>query len=183
MLPEGCRAILLASAGRNDDGYGSGVADAETAVKIARKRGTRNGAAMKRGWDAGEMASTDIGTDNLATSRYCVQVPNITGLVVKVALAYNNKITANAAGNPTSSTLRIGLDLWVRELGSTDLIAITSTWDKSYEVIHFAPLPGKTYEVLIRRISGTDPAPYGVAWTVVRLGQSQPFLSALNGQA
>jgi hypothetical protein len=180
-LPEGCRSILLASAGRNDDGYGYGVVDAETAVKIARKRGTCNGAAMEHGWDAGEMASTDIGTDNLATSRYYVQVPNITGLVVKVALTYTSNVAADAAGTPTSPTLNVGLDLWLRELGSTDLTALTSNWDKSYEVVEFATLPGKTYEVLIRRISGTDPVRYGVAWTVVRL-ESRP-LPAPNRQA
>jgi hypothetical protein len=194
--PEGCRAILLASAGRNvvggtwrddrssgiDARDGSGATDAEAAVKIAEVRATRNGAAIQRGWDGGYLTSTDIGTDNLALFRYYVQVPNITGLVVKVALTCSSKVATDASGNPTSSTLTVDLDLWVREVGSTALTAFSSTWDNSYEIVEFAALPGKAYEIVIRRFSGTDPVYYGVAWTVLRLGQSLPFLPALSLQ-
>ena len=44
--------------------------------------------------------------------------------------------------------------------------ASAASWDNSYEVVEFAANPGETYEIVIRRWSGTDSVWYGVAWTV-----------------
>ena len=69
--PEGCRAILLASAGRNiEDGTwwhdvaadvdasdGAGAVDAETGVWIAQQRRWRDAPATRRGWDVGTLSS------------------------------------------------------------------------------------------------------------------------------
>ena len=45
-------------------------------------------------------------------------------------------------------------------------VASAASWDNSYEVVEFAGQPGETYEIVIRRWSGTDSVWYGVAWTV-----------------
>src|SRR3982751_5678811 len=77
--PEGCRAILMASAGRNVRGstwwqdVSRGV-DAQSGVQIAQQRRFRNAPASRRGWDVGTLSSGDFGQDRLATFRYRVGV-------------------------------------------------------------------------------------------------------------
>ena len=45
-------------------------------------------------------------------------------------------------------------------------VASSASWDNSYEVVEFAGQPGETYDIVIRRWSGTDSVWFGVAWTV-----------------
>lgn len=184
--PEGCRAILLASAGRNirdgnwwqdvstrvDARDGAGALDARAGVTIARQRNARNGAATRHGWDVGTLSSSVIGADRLATFRHRIAVPR--GLLfprVKVALAWDSAVTSSG-DNPTASTLTVDLDLLVRDSHGTQ-VAVAASWDNSYEVAEFSAKAGETYEIVIRRWSGTDSVWYGVAWTTTGLSLLQ----------
>ncbi|KAH7169859.1 hypothetical protein EDB81DRAFT_676197 [Dactylonectria macrodidyma] len=184
--PEGCRAILLASADRNitggtwvqdlatkvDQADGSGALNAFMAVSIAQQRRPRNSPATPRGWDIGSLTSADIGADQLARFRYHVHVPPQAqpGPIqfihtVKVALAWNSKITLNAAGVATSSILTVDLDLIVRDSNGQQ-VAASASFDNSYEIVEFTGIAGRTYDIIIRRWSGTDLVWYGIAWNV-----------------
>ena len=82
--PEGCRAILMASAGRNvrgntwwqdvvsrvDGRDGAGAVDAQAGVLIAQQRRWRDAPGTRRGWDVGTLSSNAFGPDRLATFRY-----------------------------------------------------------------------------------------------------------------
>ncbi|KQX63632.1 S8 family serine peptidase [Angustibacter sp. Root456] len=175
--PEGCRAILLASAGRNVSGStwwsdvasrtdasdGAGALDAESGVRIAQQRRWRGAPATARGWDVGTLTSADVGGDRLATFRYHVQVPSF-GFVpkVKVALAWDAKVTS-FLGLPLSSNLTVDLDLIVRDSHGTQ-VGASASWDNSYEVVEFSAARGETYEIVVRRWSGSDSVWFGIAW-------------------
>ena len=113
--PEGCRAILMASAGRNVRGStwwqdvvsgvdardGAGAVDAQAGVLIAQQRRFRDAPATRRGWDVGTLSSSVIGPDRLATFRYHVTVPNLIFFPkVKVALAWDSAVTSSATSPP-----------------------------------------------------------------------------------
>lgn len=177
--PEGCRAILMASAGRNvrgntwwqdvsggvDGRDGAGAVDAQAGVQVAQQRRSRNAPATRRGWDVGTLSSADFGPDRLATFRYHVAVP---GLVffprVRVALAWDSAVTTSG-DNATGSTLTVDFDLLVRDSRGVQ-VAAAASWDNSYEVVDFAAAAGETYDIVIRRWSGTEGVWFGVAWTV-----------------
>ncbi|KAK0718492.1 hypothetical protein B0T26DRAFT_624167, partial [Lasiosphaeria miniovina] len=113
--PEGCRAILLASADRNvsggtwgqdlvvrkDASDGAGALNAQNAVLIAQSKSARNNSpALVRGWDVGSLVPADFNaTTRLSTFRYKVQVPSspvvLLRYTVKVALAWDSKVTLN----------------------------------------------------------------------------------------
>ena len=177
--PEGCRAILMASAGRNVRGNtwwqdviggtdardGAGAVDAQAGVQIAQQRRSRNASATRRGWDVGTLASGDFGSDRLATFRYKVAVPSqIFFPRVRVALAWDSAVTTSG-DNATASTLTVDFDVLVRNSAGVQ-VASAASWDNSYEVVDFAATSGETYDIVIRRWSGTDSVWYGVAWTV-----------------
>jgi hypothetical protein len=187
--PEGCRAILMASAGRNvrggtwwqdvanrvDGRDGAGAIDAQAGVAIAQQRRFRDAPATRRGWDVGTISSSVIGSDGLATFRYRVTVPNLVFFpTVKVALAWDSAVTSSG-DTATASTLTVDLDLLVRDSRGTQ-VAAAASWDNSYEVVEFAAHAGETYEIVIRRWSGNDSVWYGVAWTVTGL----PLLSTVD---
>ena len=85
---------------------------------------------------------------------------------VKVALAWNSKVTT-FFGLPLSSRLTVDLDLIVRDSGRRS--SGRRSWDNSYEVVEFAGSWGETYEIVIRRWSGTDRIWYGIAWATTGL--------------
>ncbi|MGH8224068.1 MAG: S8 family serine peptidase, partial [Woeseiaceae bacterium] len=184
--PEGCRAILLASAGRNISGGswsqaaarsttdgidGSGALDTGEAAQIARVRSRRNSTAVRRGWDVGMLQSSDLQANGTSSFRYMVQVPASGARRLKAALAWSSKITytSDATATPpvkvTESKLTVDLDLYVYLRGS--LVAHSSTFDSSFEIVEFDAHAGSTYEIRIKRFSGTDWAWFGIAWTVV----------------
>lgn len=184
--PEGCRAILLAGAGRNivggswnqaatsstTDGIdGSGALDAGEAVRIARVRSRRNGAAVRRGWDVAKLQTSDLQANGNSNFRYRVQVPASGARRLKAALAWSSKIkyTTDTSLTPpvkvTESKLTVDLDLYVYLGGS--LVAHSSTFDNSFEIVEFDAQPGSIYEIRIKRFSGMDWAWVGLAWTVV----------------
>lgn len=180
--PEGCRAILMAGAWRNPvggtwrsdlisgvDGVdGAGALDSKAAVDIARSRASRNGTGRRRGWDVGTVRSADLDGAGYATYVYRVTVPRLLfSPRVKVALAWDSKVTSFTwfgLDIPLSSQLTVDLDLSVRD-SSGAVVASSASWDNSYEIAEFAARRGETYEIRIRRWSGSDDVWYGVAWT------------------
>jgi hypothetical protein len=182
--PEGCRAILLAGANRNPSGGtwwndvvahvdasdGSGALDVLEGVRIAQSRRHRNDPASRRGWDVGTFRSGDFDGNRMSTFVYRVAVPaTLLGPKVKVALAWDGEVQEISLPllDPIliSSTLTVDFDLLVRDAGGS-LIGNSSSWDNSYEIAEFAAATGQTYEIRIRRWSGTNDTWYGIAWTV-----------------
>jgi hypothetical protein len=185
--PEGCRAILLASAGRNvedqtwwqdvsaraDASDGAGAADAQAGVAIAQQRRWRDAPATRRGWDVGTLSSAVVGADGLATFRYRVSVPLLLfAPTVKIALAWDSAVTSSG-DTATASTLTVDLDLLVRDSAGNH-VAASASWDNSYEIVEFSAKRGETYEIVIRRWSGTDSVWFGIAWTVTGFSIFQP---------
>jgi hypothetical protein len=122
----------------------------------------------------GTISSSVIGQDRLATFRYHVTVPNLIFFPkVKVALAWDSAVTS-FLGFPLASTLTVDLDLLVRDSRGVQ-VASAASWDNSYEVVEFAARRGETYEIIIRRWSGTDSVWYGVAWTVTGFSLADIF--------
>ena len=83
---------------------------------------------------------------------------------VRVALAWDSAVTSSG-DTATASTLTVDLDLLVRDSKGVQ-VASAASWDNSYEVVEFAAQRGETYEIVIRRWSGTDSVWFGVAWAV-----------------
>jgi hypothetical protein len=182
--PEGCRAIMLAGAKKNiagntwwqdvlahvDAGDGSGAVDALEGVNIARLPRSRNASATRRGWDVGILGSGDFSAGKLSTFAYRVVVPNFIFAPrhVKVALAWDSRVTTYSIAGmqiPISSQLTVDLDLMIYD-SRGNLVGYSGSWDNSYEIAEFDGRQGETYEIRIRRWSGTDDTYYGIAWTV-----------------
>jgi hypothetical protein len=184
--PEGCRAILMAAAWRSPDGStwrsdliagrdgvdGAGALDTKAAVDIANSRSSRDGAPKRRGWDIGTSRSSDNDAGGFSTYSYKIAVPRTTFRPqVKVALAWDSHVSSFdlfGINIPLSSSLTVDLDLHVRDSNGNQ-VAVSNSYDNSYEIAEFAASPGQTYDVKIRRWSGTDDVWYGVAWTVTGL--------------
>ena len=92
---------------------------------------------------------------------------------VKVALAWDSAVTSSG-DNATASTLSVDFDLIVRDSRGSQ-VAVAASWDNSYEVAEFSAQPGETYDIVIRRWSGTDSVWYGVAWNVTGFSLLSPF--------
>lgn len=184
--PEGCRAILFASADRNvsggtwttdlgqriDQSDGAGALNAQLAVMIAQIRGARDAPATVRSWDAASLQPSifDAST-RWAKFRYRVQVPQnliqfpLWRYTVKVALAWDSKFVTSAAG-VEGSTLTVDLDLVVLD-SSGNQAAVSASNDNSYEIAEFVGTPGATYDIVVRHWSGDfDYLWYGIAWNV-----------------
>jgi hypothetical protein len=147
---------------------GAGAVNAEESVRIAQQGRWRDAPATRRGWDVGTLRSADIGANRHATFRYQVTTPFLLHSPrVKVALAWDSKVTSITlpfVGTiPLSSQLTVDLDLLVYD-SRGNLVAHSSSWDNSYEVVEFAANRNTTYEIVIRRWSGTDDVWYGLAW-------------------
>jgi hypothetical protein len=186
--PEGCRAILLASATRNvqgrtwwqdvvvgvDAGDGAGAVNAAEAHSVALNRRWRNAPGTRRGWDVGLLSSSDFGANKLSTFEYQVSVPSTVfgPRNVKVALAWTSKVWS-FLGLLYTSDLTVDLDLKIFDEHGAQ-VGYSGSWDNSYEIAEFVGLPGKTYSIKIRRWSGTDSTWYGIAWTVTG-GLAFPF--------
>ncbi len=182
--PEGCRAILLASAKKNitdntwwqdvvsgtDATDGSGAVDAQEGVAIAKNRRTPSSVASRRGWNVGILTSSSFDNKRLSTFSHKIKVPKyIFGpRHVKVALAWNSKVQEfNIFGFkfPISSNLSVDLDLMIYDSKGVQ-IGYSGSWDNSYEIAEFFGKPGETYTIKIRRWAGTDSTWYGLAWNV-----------------
>ena len=184
--PEGCRAILLAGARKNvsdstwwqdvvnnvDASDGSGAVNAYESYLITKKRKSRNNSASQRGWDVGTLRSSNFNSSTkLSTFRYRVKMPPYfwSPRHVKVALAWNSHVSELSipfvGSIPLSSTLDLDFDLKIYDSAGTQ-VGYAGSWDNSYEIAEFTGKPGETYDIRIRRWSGTNDTWYGIAWTV-----------------
>lgn len=181
--PEGCRAILLASATKNvtdstwwqdviggvDALDGAGSVNAIEGCNIARNQKYANAPATRRGWSVGLLSSSSFGSDKRSTFEYKISIPDhIYGpRKVKVALAWTSKATKTSIlfFSWYMSQLKVDLDLIIYDENGTQ-VGYSGSWDNSYEIAEFTGQPGKTYSIKIRRWSGTASTWFGIAWTV-----------------
>lgn len=180
--PEGCRAILLAGARKNvrdstwwkdvaagvDARDGAGAVDAQESAEITKVRAAKNNAGSRRGWDVGTLRSADFGADRRSTFEYRVTVPPDGARHVKVALAWNSKVSHTSILGIIhlySSKLTLDMDIMVYDRAGA-LVGYSGSWDNSYEIAEFDGKAGETYSIRVRRWSGTDDTWYGLAWTV-----------------
>ncbi len=181
--PEGCRAIMLASAWRNPGGNswhddlvsgvdasdGSGALDTFSAMQIARAWRSPNNRPASRGFGIGNLDSADLDGDGFLNSVYRISVPRtLLAPTVKVALAWDSEVVRfNILGFELffGSFLTVDLDLIVRD-SSGATVATSISWDNSYEIVEFAARRGETYEIRIHRYSGESDVWFGVAWQV-----------------
>jgi hypothetical protein len=182
--PEGCKAILLASAGPNISGDtwaednllalnqfdGSEALNSQIGVLIAQQRRRRNLAAIPRGWDVGSLKDTDFDLSrSMSKFSYKVQVPAPTAVnlrnacTVKVALAWGAKFPSNITGmqRPTAAFL-----LAIYKSSGGIPVKYPGSYDNNYVIVEFVAMPGKEYNIHIARASGTGTVWYGVAWNV-----------------
>jgi hypothetical protein len=182
--PEGCRAILLAGSTRNvagdnwwqdvvdddDAADGSGAVNARESHLISQTRRSRNSSGTRRGWDVGTLNDNDFDAMGMSNFVYRIQAPSFWfgPRHVKVALAWDSKVTTFSVLGieiPLTSQLTVDLDLKIFDSSGAQ-VGYSGSWDNSYEIAEFDAHPGETYEIRIRRWSGTDWTWYGVAWTV-----------------
>jgi subtilase family protein len=179
--PEGCRAILLASANRSvtggtwwndvssgiDSKDGAGAANAYNSYAITENRVSRNGIAQ-RGWDIGTLSSRDFDSNRMSTFTYRVRTP-IFGWSpfarVKISLAWDSEVRIGGFPPSFSSNLTLDLDLLVYD-ATNNLVGSSESWDNSYEIVEFTPRAKTTYTIKIRRWSGTNDTWFGIAWNV-----------------
>ena len=67
--------------------------------------------------------------------------------------------------SPHDLTLDLDFDLKVYNSSGTQ-VGYSGSWDNSYEIAEFTASPGQTYDVRIRRWSGSSDTWYGIAWTM-----------------
>ena len=188
--PEASRAILFASADRNisggtwwndvsnrvDAADGAGALNAEGACKIAGSHQVGGNSPTQFGWDAWTLTTSEVGPDTLSTSRHWIAVPNpfafptLWRYTVKVALAFSSFVSPETTlpvwgGATETSDLNIDLDLIVRDSAGNQ-VANSSSFDNSYEIVEFPGRIGETYEIIVKRVSGTRNVYVGVAWGV-----------------
>jgi hypothetical protein len=162
------RADLVAGVDGRD---GSGTADAGRSTSIARSRQGRDNTGALRGFDVGTLRSADLDGSGRTAFRYRITTPRsplFFGSHVKVALAWDSNATRTDILflSIYQNTLSVDLDLEVRDSAGT-LVASSMSWDNSYEIAEFDAKAGETYDIRIRRWSGTDDVWYGVAWTQI----------------
>jgi len=174
---EGNRAILLAGATVNVSGNtwqqdmlagvdasdGTGALNAEESLQIALNKMSLNNSASTRGWNVGTFNNSSFGSGSQPESifSYNILVPSIGDNHVKVALAWNSKVTKS----PATSELVMDIDILVYD--GSNLVASSASRDNSYEIAEFDGVAGRTYTVKFRRTSGVGEwTYYGVAWSV-----------------
>jgi hypothetical protein len=118
----------------------------------------------------GPLGSGDFNPGRLSAFAYRVVVPNyfFAPRHVKVALAWDSRVDTWSIGNvelPLSSTLAVDLDLMIFDSRGA-MVGYSGSYDNSYEIAEFEGRLGETYEIRIRRWSGTEDTWYGIAWTV-----------------
>lgn len=180
--PEGCRAILLAGTARKptlgtwehgisaglDQADGAGTLNVDRSVRIALAGETPPGisGAKRRGWDVGRLDRHHFDDNGLSKLSY--QILAAREDVVQVALAWNRPI------DPSDVLRRRGgldLDLWVYDWQGR-LVARSSSWDNSYEMVGFRSHRAMIYTIRIRHFGGQFPTWYGIAW----ISEASPML-------
>lgn len=180
--PEGSRAILLAGAvnvtGRSwmrdlragvDASDGAGALDIAASGRIARSRSSRGNRGEALGWDVGTFHAGDFAQDGEWRHVYRVRIPPASLFVmsyrVKVALAWNAMVTRfdlPIFGEFWINSAPADYDLFVYD--GNNLVAWSTSWDNSYEIVDFLGEPGKTYTIRVHKASGEAGSYYGIAW-------------------
>lgn len=177
--PEGSRAILLAGATINVNGNnwstdmynevdvkdGTGALNIEQSANIAQNRKEKNNIASQQGWDIGVLDSNDFKRDKNANFSYKIRVPENGPKKVKVALAWNSKLTIDFFPVHISSKLKLDLDLWILDENG-NRVARSTSYDNSYEIAEYEAKTGQELTIVIRKYSGDDWTYFGIAWTV-----------------
>jgi hypothetical protein len=188
--PEGCRAILLASARSMETTWwdnvsrsvdiktGSGGLDVLEAINITDFRQQPNSAVgFWRGWDVQNVKRSDFDAiTRLCRFSYQVQVPDTnqaTGesrgkpIRIKAAIAWNAWLQTSTSSFFTLNDLDLQLYL------GNQLVANSSSYDNSYEIIEWYDItPGQTYKLKVRfkdqfqDFPESDKSRLGIAWTV-----------------
>jgi subtilisin len=171
--PEAIRAILLATANyQNADGAsyskyadgadGAGLINAYYGMLTAGRRETGT-AAQFRAHDYGLMTVGDF-PGGMFDKEWKAQTFT-TSSRIRVALTWNSEVVASG-GVPSSSVLDADLDLWVFDPDGF-LVATSTTWDNSWELVELTPRKTGTYTIKVRGYSVPPgfSAWYGVAWT------------------
>ncbi|KAJ6126115.1 hypothetical protein N7471_010608 [Penicillium samsonianum] len=191
--PEGCKAILLASAGPTvtgdtwaedniqgiDQSDGSGALNAEIGVLIAQQRRGRNLPPIPRGWDVGSLQDADFGNRSLSKFIYKVQAPDPIPAIsrnvytVKVALAWDAKLPSNITKmqRPTTTFLLV-----IYKSSGGRPVRYSGSFDNNYEIVEFIAIPGEEYHIYIARASGSGTVSYGLAWNVSSLAEICPVI-------
>jgi len=178
--PEGCRAIVTASAYRppgmstwlqdvqekKDARIGAGCLDAETAFKIVQSRTRASGPSASVGWDVGTLTQESFDPSGALISRYLMSVPaSLSIAVATVALCWSSAIRTEG-GLAVESFLSVDLDLKILDTVSGQQAALSATLDNSSEVVQFYPESGRTYELVVTRSPSDDNTRFGIAWIV-----------------
>ncbi|WP_378514976.1 S8 family serine peptidase [Nonomuraea dietziae] len=184
--PEGCRAILLASADRNLEGStwdahvatrtdardGAGALNTDEAVWIAERRCKPN-QPRRRGWDVGRLqaAAFQFTPELPGLKEFSYQIrlgdtPLFLPKRIKIALAWDSTLSYFFWGAPPNyklypfdSRLKIDLDLEVAWPDGTP-IATSNGFDNSYVVVEFEQPTGYFYDeihVFIRAMPRPKP--------------------------
>ncbi|GAQ03422.1 hypothetical protein ALT_0743 [Aspergillus lentulus] len=181
--PEGCKAILLASAGPTvsgdtwaednlwgiDQSDGSGALNAEIGVLIAQNRQWRDLPPAPRGWDVGSLKDIDFASQSMSKFFYKVAVPDPDPATprnvytVKVALAWDAKFPSNVT-RVQSPTVAFLLAIYKSNGGRP--VRYSGSFDNNYEIVEFIAMPGEEYHIHIARASGSGTVWYGLAWNV-----------------
>ncbi|KAF4168767.1 hypothetical protein CNMCM6936_001187 [Aspergillus lentulus] len=181
--PEGCKAILLASAGPTvsgdtwaednlrgiDQSDGSGALNAEIGVLIAQNRQWRDLPPAPRGWDVGSLKDIDFASQSMSKFFYKVAVPDPDPAIprnvytVKVALAWDAKFPSNVT-RVQSPTVAFLLAIYKSNGGRP--VRYSGSFDNNYEIVEFIAMPGEEYHIHIARASGSGTVWYGLAWNV-----------------
>jgi hypothetical protein len=182
--PEGCRAILLAASNRKIGGstwwagvgssrkdvkVGAGAVDAEASCRIACSKVERDNTAISSGWNATGLGDDDVDSNGYSTFTYNMAAPSSAlspydRLKSKAAIAWDSAVTDDGS-YPPSSNLTIDLDLIVKD-SKGQVVAGSYSYDNGYEVADFNAIPGESYQITIRRTSGTGTTYYSVAWVI-----------------
>ncbi|KAG2025731.1 hypothetical protein GB937_002453 [Aspergillus fischeri] len=181
--PEGCKAILLASAGPTvsgdtwaednlrgiDQSDGSGALNAEIGVLIAQHRQWSNLPPAPCGWDVGSLKDIDFASQSMSKFFYKVAVPDPDPAIprniytVKVALAWDAKFPSNVT-RVQSPTVTFLLAIYQSNGGRP--VRYSGSFDNNYEIVEFIAMPGEEYHIHIARASGSGTVWYGLAWNV-----------------
>jgi hypothetical protein len=175
--PEGCRAILLASAGPRDSAAtwwqnvldkvdakdGAGALDAHEAFEVAKSQSSRGAAATSRGWDVGLLEHANLNPIGETVFSYRVSIPDDGEDVVAVQVALAWRVRTGDQPDYWSY-LSADLDLCVYDAQGIR-VAFSGSWDNNYEVAQFNGIRGATYDIRIRMVPPGESTWYGIAWT------------------
>ena len=160
---------------------GAGALDVQEAGNVATALVPPNQAPARRGFYVGAFNSSlrpspdfDPTTGFWKPGSFFIRpqnwFPDEQNMWVQVALCWTGVVAEDENTSvehpPTSTALATDYDLFVYAAGTDTVVAMSTSYDNSYEIATFAAWPGQDYRIAIRRSSGSAaPGYFGVAWT------------------